>query len=401
MNDHGLLDPGFYRVAGVADDRALAVAMARVEVAWYAALAEQHAATPAQYDVVVAVAGKWQPDLTELSATGEEGGNPVLPFINGLRRAVEEHDPNAAAQLHRGLTSQDVLDSALMTLASDIRARVLRDLAVAMRTTADLAVRHRDSVMAGRTLTQHAVPITFGLKAAQWLAGLLDAAERLTRIDLPVQCGGAAGTLALAGELVADVDQATRTFARELDLASPELPWHIRRSPVTALGDALVSVCDALGTVASDISILGRPEIAELSEGSPGGGSSTMPHKDNPVLSILVRSAAQQAPLLAAQLHLAAGGAVDERPDGAWHAEWAPLRRLLLLAATAASQAVDLVSGLVIDAQVMAARAEASADELLAERGGEVHDPSSYLGSASVFVDRAVARLHRWEQGRG
>ncbi len=213
--------------------------------------------------------------------------------------------------------------------------------------------------MVGRTLTQHAVPITFGLKAAGWLDGVLDALDGiiLARKGLRVQCGGAAGTLAAIAELSGDhgLDWSA-ALAGELSLA-PSTPWHTRRTPVTAVGDTLVTSTDALGHLASDIVVLSRSEIAEVSEpaGKDRGGSSTMPQKRNPVLAVLIRRAAATAPLLGSQLHLASAQAVDERPDGAWHTEWQSLALLARHAVTAASQAAELVEGLEVHADTMAA----------------------------------------------
>jgi 3-carboxy-cis,cis-muconate cycloisomerase len=306
--------------------------------------------------------------------------------------ADEEH----ARLVHRGLTSQDVLDTAMILVARDALARVSADLTASARELARLAERHRHTLMAGRTLTQWAVPITFGLKAAQWLSGVLDALERLreTEAALPVQCGGAAGTLSLAAALSGDPVAAAAAMAEELGLVWPGLPWHTTRTPVTRIGDALVGACDAMGVLAGDVATLSRPEVGEVREGAvPGRGrSSTMPHKRNPVLSILVRSAALQAPLLAAQLHVAAALAVDERPDGAWHSEWPALRRLLSLSVTAASQTSELLRGLEVDADAMRERVEAAAAELLAERGGH-GEPGDYLGAASRFIDTVLARV--------
>jgi len=360
-----LLEPGSHRAAGVVDDDALVAAMMRVERAW------------------LRVRGL--PDDLGTPSIGETeaAGNPVLPLLKSLD----------SPEIHRGLTSQDVLDTAFMLLARDARTRIVADLAQTAESLATLASEHRDSVMAGRTLTQYAVPVTFGLKAAQWLIGVLDARDALQSLTLPVQCGGAAGTLALMTELVPDALAAVQALAYELELAAPELSWHTRRTPVTRLGDALVETCDALGHLANDVLSLGRPEIAELRDTS-AGGSSTMPHKQNPVLSILVRSAALQAPQFAAQLHLCAAEAQDERSPGAWHAEWPALRRLLELTLTAASQAADLVAGLEVNADTMRRRAEAAANELLSERGS-AGDPGSYLGAAGELVDAALAR---WEK---
>jgi 3-carboxy-cis,cis-muconate cycloisomerase len=298
--------------------------------------------------------------------------------------------------VHVGLTSQDVLDSALMLLARDALDQVLRDLDATAGALAALADAHRASVMAGRTLTQYAVPVTFGLTAAQWLVGVLDAADRLREVrdSLPVQCGGAAGTLARAADLLPDPTHAAAALAERLGLTWPGLPWHTRRTPVTRIGDALVEVDDALGVIATDVLTLGRPEIGEVREAAAQGrgGSSTMPHKQNPVLATLVRSAALQAPQLGAQLHVCAGQAADQRPAGAWHAEWPSLRRLLQLTVVVAGQAAELVAGLEVDADAMAGRARTAADQLLAERGGGA-EPESYLGASGAFVDAALARF--------
>ncbi len=371
MSDHGLLRPGSHRGRGLTDDAAFVQALVDVETAWAQVLGGD----------VVLDAGL---DLVAIAGAGERVGNPVVPVLDALREQTD-------ATLHRGLTSQDSLDTALVLLARRVRQRVLDDangLCIALRA---LALAHRDTVMVGRTLTQTAVPITFGLKAAQWLAGVDEAARELAGLALPVQCGGAAGTLSL----VADPDAAVRDFAARLDLAVPLLPWHTRRRPITAIADCLTTLLDALGTMAADVALLSRPEIGELSEGT-GGGSSTMPHKHNPVLSVLVRAAALQAPALAAGLHTAAGQMIDERPDGAWHAQWPLLRDVLSLAVIATSQARDLIEGLVVHADVMRARAQASVADLLAEKYGAGRVPADaaadeYLGQAGVFVDAVLA----------
>jgi 3-carboxy-cis,cis-muconate cycloisomerase len=320
----------------------------------------------------------------------------VLPLANALRAAVADAD--AAELVHRGLTSQDVLDTALMLLAREALSRTRGDVDRTAAALARLAEEHRGSLMAGRTLTQHAVPITFGLKVAQWLAGVLDADDALAAVDaaLPVQVGGAAGTLSRAADLLPDPVRAATVLAQHLGLAIPDLPWHSRRTPVTRLGDSLAETCQVLGRLANDVLLLGRPEIDELREQTSEGrgGSSTMPHKQNPVLSVLIRSAAMQAPLLAAQLHLCAGQYVDERPDGAWQAEWPAFRRLLTLTVVSSGQAAQLVEGLEVHSATMAARAVAGRADLLAERGsGADGDPTSYLGATDFFIDRVLARF--------
>ena len=390
MND--LLSPGLHRAAGVADDASLVTAMLRVEVAWMRALAGVGAVDPDDAETVAVAAEGWQVDLAALSAACEDTGNPVVPLVTGLRGVVGEP---LARLVHRGLTSQDVLDIALVLLARDALARTRGDLVATAQGLATLADQHRASVMVGRTLTQHAVPVTFGLKAAQWLSGVLDALDRVDRaLDrLPVQCGGAAGTLSLVAETT-DPAAAAAAFAEELGLRWPGVPWHTNRAPVTAIGDALVATTDAFGVIASDIALLARPEIGELREGQVAGrgGSSTMPHKQNPVLAVLIRAASLQTPQLLAQLHLAAAQAVDERPDGAWHSEWPSLRRLLEVTVTAASQTAELVSLLEVDTAVMKARVDAAREDLLAE-SARATAAEDYLGAASVFVDAVLKRL--------
>lgn len=395
-----LLTPGSHRAARSTDDAAFVAAMMRVETAWMGALVSCGVAEDRHVDAVVAACAQWQPDIAGLARAAEDAGNPATSFVAALRAQVA--DTEAAVLLHRGLTSQDLLDTALVLVTRDALGQLAADLVAVRSTLAALASRHRDAVMPGRTLTQHAVPTTFGLKAAQWLMGVLDAVDAVDRVraDLSVQCGGAAGTLSLAADLVADPLAAVQALAAELDLIAPALPWHTRRTPVTRTGDALVAVTDALGVIAADVALLSRPEIAELSEGivAGRGGSSTMPQKRNPVLSVLVRSAALQAPLLAAQLHLCAAQSVDERPDGAWHGEWPAYRRLLVLALTAAGQVRELLAGLQVHTRTMRARARSASADLLAERHGSAGgvpgdaDPASYLGLAGDLVDAALRR---------
>jgi len=388
-----LLEPGAHRARGLVDDAALVAALLRVEVAWMGALADCGAAKPEHCEAVERAAAGWLPEPEGDEVEG--AGTPVLAVVRALRERVD--DPDAAALVHVGLTSQDVLDSALMLLGRDAIERILGDLDATAGALATLADTHRASMMAGRTLTQYAVPVTFGLTAAQWLVGVLDAAARLddVRRSLPVQCGGAAGTLARAADVVPDPTRAAASLAERLGLSWPGLPWHTRRTPVTRVGDALVEVGDALGVIATDVLVLGRPEIGEVREATaPGrGGSSTMPHKQNPVLAALVHSAALQAPQLGAQLHLCAGQAVDQRPAGAWHAEWPSLRRLLGLTVVAAGQAAELVAGLRVDTDAMSRRTTASADRLLAERGTGPGDPEAYLGVSDAFVEAALRRF--------
>ena len=394
--DHGLLSPGLPRAKGQVDDATLVAAMVTVEVAWLRALSTTGALVPGDVSTFAERLTGWTPDLDAVALRAEAAGNPVVPVVEALRAHVAGHP--LAGVVHRGLTSQDVLDTALVLLSRSAMSSIRADLTVGLDALGALAERHRETVMTGRTLTQYAVPITFGLKVAQWMSGLLDADGRLEEAlaVLPVQCGGAAGTLSLVDDMAADPIAVAESFAAELGLRWPGLPWHTNRAPVTRVGDAVVAACDALGVIAADISLLSRPEFGEVREGfvAGRGGSSTMPHKRNPVLSVLVRSASLQAPMLAAQLHLAAGQAVDERPDGAWHSEWPALRRLLEVGVVAASQTAELVVSVEVDGPAIRARAEAVATELLSERGGH-GAPRDYLGAAPRFIDEVLARHAR------
>lgn len=310
-------------------------------------------------------------DLDELAREAESGGNPVIPLVKRLRAQD--------STVHRGLTSQDVVDSALMLMANAACADLRRHLGSLAGRLAGLAGQHRDTPMVARTLTQHAVPTTFGFRVAAWLTAVLDAYADLARLTFPRQLGGAAGTRSAIVELGVDVPHGVPR-------------WHTTRAPVTRIGDALAGCTDACARIANDVLVMSRPEIGELAEGS-GGESSTMPNKANPALSVLVRRASLTTPQLAATLHLAAAQQVDDRADGGWHAEWATLRDLVRRTLAAVSQTDDLVAGLRVDAARMAATLAAAGDAVLAEQRSITDDPApTYLGDAAAYVDQVLAR---------
>ncbi|NEB77483.1 3-carboxy-cis,cis-muconate cycloisomerase, partial [Streptomyces sp. SID14478] len=249
-------------------------------------------APAAAADAVSAAATAAAFDVRDLARRARAGGNPVIPLVADLTAAVPaEHGP----YVHRGATSQDVLDTALMLMTARTLDALLPELDAMESALARLATTHRDTVMPGRTLTQHAVPTTFGLKAAGWRSLVLDARDRLrgVRAALPVQLGGAAGTLAaFAAYGATDPLSLVAAYARELSLTAPQLPWHVLRTPLADLAGALAFTAGALGKVAEDVLTLSRTEIGELAEGT-GGGSSAMPHKANPVRAALVAAAAR------------------------------------------------------------------------------------------------------------
>ncbi|MEO9138255.1 MAG: lyase family protein [Jatrophihabitans sp.] len=388
--------------------------MIGVEDAWLAALVAAGVAPPTAACVLGELV--YEQDLAAIARESESAGNPVVALVELLRDRARVGTPLAATWLHRGLTSQDVLDTAFVLLARTVLDQLLADARSQIARLVELAQEHAQTVMVARTLTQYAVPTTFGLKATTWLTGLLDATDDLVRVRgaLAVQAGGAAGTRAAWLELaqvtgqppVHDVVPALLTqFADGLGLA-PCQPWHTNRHPITALGDALVTLIDAYGHLANDVLVMCRPEVGELSLVG-GGGSSTMPHKQNPVLAILIRRAALAAPMLGAQLHLAAADSVDERSDGAWHLEWDALRSLLRDCAVAAAQTTDLLGVLIVHTDQMRERADSVADLLLSERDGiraalgadpSAHrGPADYLGAADEIIsdvcDRAAMTL--------
>ncbi|MDR6559653.1 3-carboxy-cis,cis-muconate cycloisomerase [Arthrobacter pascens] len=381
--DVGLLSPvsASPLVAALTGDRAVLAAILAVEAGW-AAVLEKHDLAPAGSAAIVAhAADASRYDPAGIAVRAQGGGNPVIPLLADLRAQVKALDTGSAGApgvgalraVHTSLTSQDVLDTALMLLARNTVSALLADVKGTTAALARLAEQHAETLCVGRSLTQHSLPFTFGLKAAQWFHGLAAAARRLEVLQLPVQTGGAAGTLAAGTVLTAgsatDPFALSDDLASQLGLAATPAPWHTNRLAVTSLGDSLAGVVDAFGKIASDVLFLSRPEVAEVAEPrAPGRGvSSAMPQKQNPVLSVLVRSAALQAPALAAQLHLAAATFNDERPDGAWHSEWPALRQLLALALGAAGHLRELAEGLQVFPEGMRRNLDLSGPLLLSE----------------------------------
>ncbi|MGV0625232.1 3-carboxy-cis,cis-muconate cycloisomerase [Mycolicibacter minnesotensis] len=389
----GLLWPGDHRAGRIFSDATYLTAIVEVENAWLGALIDAGIAPPAAHaDLTAAISAA---DVEAVAAAAEATGTPVLAVLELLR---DRTGGEPARWLHRGLTSQDVVDTALMLCLRDALECVRGELGAQLATLAALAETHRVSPMLARTLTQPALPTTIGMRFANWLAGLLDGADALAALPvLPVQAGGAAGTMAAATELAGDPTAAlalTGRLATTLGLADSP-PWHTTRSVITRVGDTLVTCCDAWGHIANDVAASSRPEIGELTEGG-GGGSSTMPHKNNPVLSILIRRTALTAPALAATLHAASAASVDERSDGGWHAEWAALQSLARQTVAAASQTTELLAGLVVDTDRAAANLAAAGDLLgeqrvMAELAGRTARPD-YTGTARHLIDATLRR---------
>ncbi|UUU26248.1 3-carboxy-cis,cis-muconate cycloisomerase [Streptomyces sp. DSM 40750] len=394
--DTGLLAPGWTGSPAAASTSDSAYLQALLDAE--AALTRAQAAlglVPAEAGPAVtsaAAADACAVDVSSLAERARSGGNPVIPLVADLTKAVgTEYGP----YVHRGATSQDIMDTATMLVAARTLDLVLADLGRTESALASVAAAHRDTAMPGRTLTQHAVPTTFGLKAAGWRSLVLDARDRLAvvRASLPAQLGGAAGTLAAFTVFgAADTRALTAAYARELGLREPELPWHTLRTPIADLAGVLAFAAGALGKIAVDVLTLARTEIAEVAEGS-GGGSSAMPHKANPVRSTLIAAAARRAPQLAATLY-GALAAEDERPAGAWHAEWEPLRDLLRLVGGAARDAVELTQGLRVNVDVMRQHLDLTHGLIVSERLAAELAPVLGRARAKELLTRAAKRVH-------
>jgi 3-carboxy-cis,cis-muconate cycloisomerase len=402
QSSRGLFGGVFAAGSVAVDDTAWLQAMLDAEAGLARALERAGLAPAGSGEAVTAAANAADFSADELGGLAALTGNPVPGLARALARRVPQ---TAAGAVHRGATSQDIIDTAAMLLARRVIDGVLADLARAADAAAGLAAAHRSTIMIGRTLLQQAVPVTFGLVAAGWLTSVDEAREGLAAVGsrrLAVQFGGAAGTLASLGEDGEGGGSGPRVaalLAEELGLALPVLPWHTDRLRIIDLAAALARAAAALGKIARDVTLLAQTEVGEVREGTVGtgaggehaggpggvrrGGSSAMPHKHNPVAAIAILGCTRQVPGLVATL-VAVSEQELQRAAGAWHAEWEPLTALLRLTGSAASWAAELLSGLTVDASRMAANLAATKDLPLAEHvasllagvlgGAQAHD---------------------------
>ncbi|MEU8630593.1 lyase family protein [Amycolatopsis sp. NPDC048633] len=466
--DSGLLSPvrAGTRAEASTGDEAWLRAMLDAEAALARAQARLGTVPAGAAEAITAAAGSARIDVVELAHGSRATANPVVGLVKALTSAVGAIAPEAAEYVHRGSTSQDIFDTAMMLVADRTLRPLAADLDATAEALAELAREHRDTTMPGRTLTAHAVPTTFGLKAAGWRQLVLDAAVRVRRVldgGLPVSLGGAAGTLAAyleyarladdalpgqpgqagAGERegggggggggggqdladaaaraghpgaaagghpggtaaghpgadAAGVDYAERltaAFAEETGLAAPVLPWHSLRTPVVDLASALAFAAGALGKVAVDVATLTRTELGEVVEPAAEGrgGSTAMPHKRNPVLATLIRSAALQVPVLAAGVTQSML-TEDERSAGVWHAEWQLIRECLRLTGGAAHTAVELARGLTAQPGRMRANVASTHGLIVSERLSAVLAPLLGKAKAKELLGEASQRAVR------
>jgi len=347
-------------------DEALLGAMLDVEAALARAWARTGAIPAGDADAIAAACDPARFDVAALGAEAARHAQPVVGLVAALRAAV---GPPADEHVHRGATSQDVLDTALMLVARRALAPLAGDLRAAADACAALAREHARTPIAGRTLLQQALPTTFGLKAAGWTVALDDARAELMRVRaevLAVQLGGPVGAL--------DAPEVAAALGKELGLAVPPIPWHADRRRPAQLAAALGVAAGAVAKLARDVTLLAQDEVAEVREGGAGGRSSAMAHKRNPVASVSALACAQRAPGLVATL-LGAMGQEHERAAGAWQAEWEPLLELLRVTGSAAAWARDLLEHLQVDTVRMA----------------ELAGPDPDLGVAAELVNRALA----------
>jgi 3-carboxy-cis,cis-muconate cycloisomerase len=336
-------------------------ALARAEAA--CAVIPEHAAGP------IAAACKASTfDLAALAEAATRSGNLAIPLVKTLTADVAKSDADAARYVHWGATSQDVIDTAsMLTLRAGIDV-LLVDLERAITGFAALARKHRNTPVVARTWLQHALPMPFGLKLAEYAAALNRSRLRVKRLradTLALQFGGAAGTLAALGDKGVMVAE---KLAAELKLPLPDAPWHTHRDRIAEAASVLAIIAGSCGKIARDISLMMQTDVGEAFEpsGEGRGGSSTMPHKRNPVASASALAAATMAPNLAATI-FAAQVQEHERSAGPWHAEWPTLPTLMLVTSGALAAVVDIAEGLEVDVARMRANLDTTGGLIMAE----------------------------------
>ena len=389
-------------------------------------------------------------DVESLAEATARAGNPAIPVVKALIGLVAADDSKAARYVHFGATSQDAMDTGLVLQLRRFCSLLEADLDRLSAALARVAEAHKTTPLVGRTLLQHASPVTLGLKAAGWLDAVERHRTRLAEVRtraLVLQLGGAAGTLAALGHRGLEV---ARALSDELNLALPLVPWHAHRDRLAELAAFLGLLIGTLGKIGRDLSLLMQTEVAEAfePEGEGRGGSSTMPHKRNPLTAAVVLAAAARAPGLVATL-LSSMVQEHERGLGGWHAEWETLPELCVLAAGALRQTAETIDGLELDPARMRANLDATQGQIMAEalmvallphigrlqaheiveRGSRraaetgrhlkavlaeepavtqhlspadldaLFEPLNYLGQATAFVDRVLGARRRKKEG--
>jgi len=345
-------------------DRAYVHALVVVEIA-LARAAAQVGVIPASAAEQIGKVASEKIDLAALTAGTTRSGFPIIALVQELRKQVSA---DAAPYVHWGATTQDIMDTACVLQLRAVMESIGKRIGEIVADLSALADKHRTTVLAGRTHSQQALPITFGLKVAGWLAPLLRHVERLREMQprlLVVQFGGAAGTLAALGDKGLAVTQA---LANELKLTAPPMPWHTQRDCFVEFGSWLSLLTGSLGKMAQDIILMAQTEVGEVGEsGEAGrGGSSTMPQKSNPITSELIVAAARMNASLLSAMH---NGQIQEHERGThgWQVEWLTLPQMIALSGGALKHAAYLAKNLQVGAQAMRTNIANANDVILAE----------------------------------
>jgi 3-carboxy-cis,cis-muconate cycloisomerase len=372
-------------MAAVFSDRSRIAAMLRMEAAL--ARAQGLGELGAAIDAIA-------PDDLDMEALGREtaiAGVPVIPFVKEVQARLPG---NLERSFHRGATTQDVADTALVLQMSDAFDLIHADLLAVLDGLIQLAEEHRETPCVGRTYGQHAAPVTFGYKAAIWLTGIADVAGQLLRLRervLVASLGGPVGALAAFGARGPEIAAA---FAQELGLGTAPVAWHTNRARMVETGAWLATLIGAFAKMAADVAHLVSTEVGELAEPyMPGrGGSSAMPHKRNPVSStvILAAHAAAKGPVTTL---LDAMAAAHERPAGLWHGEWHALPQLFGLASGAVREARVLAEGLEVDTARMRANIDATRGLLFADAAAARLAPGLGRDAAHRLVEEAAGEV--------
>jgi 3-carboxy-cis,cis-muconate cycloisomerase len=359
-------------------------AMLRFEGALAGILGRAGVVDPGSSAAIVAVCERGGFDVDSIERAALDDGNAAIPLVRALTAAVPEA---ARGAVHVGATSQDVLDTVTMLQARRGLRLLIEDLLDVGRACARLAERHASSPMAARTLLQQALPTTFGLVAARWLAAVSAGIVRLRGLDqgLPLQLGGAAGTLAAYGDRG---DEVASLLGAELGLVVPELPWHTDRRPVAELASSLAITAGSMGKIAWDVALLMQSDVGEVREGRPGG-SSSMPHKRNPVHAPVAMACTRLA-AAATSVVTASMQSELERGVGGWQAEWAAVPDAFRATAGAVDRVRRIVEDLRVDPERMWANLTAPGSMVMAESLTVALAPRVGRDRAFALVERVV-----------
>jgi 3-carboxy-cis,cis-muconate cycloisomerase len=332
-------------------------------------------------------------DKQKLAEAAALAGNLAIPLVQQLKTLVAADNKDAAGFVHWGATSQDAIDIALILQLREALPLISTDLENLCARLAKMADQHRLTPIVGRTWMQHAVPTTLGIKFAGWLDALGRHRERFRETQnrcLVLQFGGAAGTLAALGSQGGVV---AKHLSDQLKLPLPQMAWHTHRDRLSEMATTLGLLTGTLGKIARDISLHMQTEIDELREPAEEGrgGSSTMPHKRNPVACAMVLAAAIRVPGLVATM-LSAMLQEDERGLGGWHAEWETLPQIVSLTAGAMHHLANVVPRLEIDVERMRENLELTKGLIFAEAITAALGEKISRSQARELIDAASAQ---------